>query len=192
MNKADHELITDCLQGQTEAFSQLVVRYQNRLFNTLISVVGSTEDARDVAQDAFVHAFQKLQSFRGQASFYSWLFRIALNSAVSMRRKEKHRVTVSIDAAREQSGLEPAEQHPAAQPEFAMETSERQTLVRKALAELPEDYRIVLVLKEIDGLKYEEISEIVECPIGTVRSRIHRGRIELRDRLKVLLKEFSH
>lgn len=186
----DQELIDHCLSGRTEEFGRLVERYQNRLFTTLISLLGSAEDARDVAQEAFVNAFQKLHTFRGRSAFYSWLFRIALNSAVSYQRKQKQgRVLVSIEAARETSGLEPASTHPETDPGFAMDVSERQALVRSALAELPEEYRTVLVLKEVDDLKYEEIAEIVDCPIGTVRSRIHRARLELRAKLEILLKQ---
>ena len=102
VSKPDQELIAECLSGQTHAFGDLVARYQNRLFNTLVGVLGSVEDAHDVAQEAFVNAFQKLNTFRGHSAFYSWLFRIALNSAVSQKRKQ--RAVVSIDAAREQSG----------------------------------------------------------------------------------------
>ena len=188
MNKDDDELITDCLNGQTSAFGLLVARYQNRLFNTLVNVLGSAEDARDVAQDAFIHAFQKLHTFHGRSAFYSWLFRIALNSAISQKRKQR-RTPVSIDAARDQSGIEPADGHPATQPEFALETSERQNLVRSALAELSEEHRVVLILKEMEGLKYEEIAAIVECPVGTVRSRIHRARLEMREKLEGILQD---
>ena len=188
MSKLDQELIADCLAGQTHAFGDLVVRYQNRLFNTLVGVLGSAEDAHDVAQDAFVNAFQKLHTFRGRSAFYSWLFRIALNSAVSQKRK-LNRVPVSIEAVREQSGVEPLDRHPAARPEYAMETTERQVAVRAALAELAEEFRTALVLKEMEDLSYEEIADIVGCPIGTVRSRIHRARAELRDKLQGLLQD---
>ena len=188
MSKTDAELIADSLRGQTEAFGQLVVRFQNRLFHSLVSMLGSPEDARDVAQDTFVQAFQKLYTFRGQSAFYSWLFRIALNTAASNRRK-KQRVLVSIEAAREQSGLEIPDMHPDSRPSSGLETSERQAAVRTALGELTEEFRTVLVLKEIDGLRYEEIAEIVDCPIGTVRSRIHRARQELRSKLTHLLQE---
>ena len=165
-----------------------MLRYQNRLFNTLISVLGSAEDARDVAQEAFILAFQKLHTFRGRSAFYSWLFRIALNSAVSQKRK-MNRVTVSIEAAREQTGAEPLDQHADSRPEHSLESSERQGAVRAALAELAEEFRTALVLKEMENLSYEEIAEIVGCPIGTVRSRIHRARAELRERLQGLLQE---
>jgi RNA polymerase sigma-70 factor, ECF subfamily len=188
VSAADQELITECLAGSADAFGQLVLRYQNRLYNTLVNITGSAEDARDVAQDAFVHAFQKLSTFRGQSAFYSWLFRIALNAAISRKRKTK-RTVASIDAARENAGIEPTDTHPDTHPSHSMEVSERQALVRQGLAQLSEEFRTVLILKEIEGLKYDEIAEMVDCPIGTVRSRIHRARVELRQKLEILLKD---
>ena len=184
----DQQLIRQCLSGRTDAFGELVVRYQDRLYNTLVYVTGSADEARDVSQDAFVHAFTKLKSFRGNAAFYSWLFRIAMNAAVSLKRK-KRVASVSLDAVREHSGREPPDTRQDNQPSHSLESAERQKIVQDALSSLSEEYRTVLVLKEIEGLKYEEIAEIVDCPIGTVRSRIHRGRIELREKLRVLLKE---
>lgn len=186
--KSDQQLIAECLQGQTHVFGDLVLRYQDRLYNMLVHVLGSAEDARDVAQDAFVSAFQKLRTFQGRSAFYSWLFRIAMNSAVSRQRKN-NRVPVSIEAIRDRSGLEPTDPHPEVRPGFSIEAAERQAAVRAALAELPEEFRTVLVLKEMDDMKYDEIAEIVGCPIGTVRSRIHRARAELKSRLGALLHE---
>ncbi len=186
MTKTDTELIAECLQGRTDSFGQLVTRYQERLFGTLVTMLGSAEDARDVAQDAFVQAYQKLESFRGQSAFYSWLFRIALNSSVDHHRRQR-RPTVSIDAAREQSGAEPTDLHPETSPSFGMERTERQKLVQLALSKLSPEYREVLVLKEMEDLKYEEIAVLVKIPVGTVRSRIHRGRAELKEILERLL-----
>ena len=186
MTKPDAELITECLNGRTEAFGELVTRYQDRLFGTLVTMLGSVEDARDVAQDAFVQAYQKLESFRGQSAFYSWLFRIALNSSVDHHRRQR-RPTVSIDAAREQTGSEPTDLHPDNSPSFSIERTERQTLVQLALSKLSPEYRQVLVLKEMEDMKYEEIAAVVKIPVGTVRSRIHRGRAELKEILERLL-----
>ncbi len=186
MTKTDTELIAECLQGRTAAFGEIVTRYQERLFGTLVTMLGSAEDARDVAQDAFVQAYQKLESFRGQSAFYSWLFRIALNSSVDHHRRQR-RPTVSIDAAREQSGTEPTDLHPENSPSFGMERTERQKLVQLALSKLSPEYREVLVLKEMEDLKYEEIAALVKIPVGTVRSRIHRGRAELKEILERLI-----
>ena len=187
VNIEDQDLICQCLAGQTEAFGQLVVRYQNRLYHTLLSMLGSSDDARDVAQESFVLAFQKLSSFRGDSAFYSWLFRIAVNASVSYRRKNR-RVMASIDQAREVSGTEPADGRFDTAPSHTLESKENQQVVRDALAELSEEYRTALVLKEIEGMKYEEIAHTIGCPIGTVRSRIHRARAELRDKLQLMLK----
>lgn len=183
----DQVLIDRCLAGQTEAFGLLVQRYQHRLYGTLVHVVGSRELARDIAQDAFLLAFEKLASFRGTSAFYSWLFRIALNAASSAHRKSP-RAKQSLDALRERTGEEPTDNRASAAPEHGLEVSDRQRLVRNALAELPEEFRTALVLKELEQLKYEEIAEILNIPVGTVRSRIHRGREELRAKLLPVLK----
>lgn len=179
----DQQLIDECLAGRTEAFGQLVARHQHRLYNTLVKILGSPDDAQEVAQDAFVHAFEKLGTFRGKSAFYSWLFRIAYNCAISRKRKAKH-PAASIDALREQSGHEPRDAHPANRPAHQLELTELQGQVRAALAELSEDFRTVIVLKEIENLSYEEIAQIVGCPLGTVRSRIHRARALLLESLR--------
>jgi RNA polymerase sigma-70 factor (ECF subfamily) len=184
----EKQLIRECLAGRTEAFGELVIRYQDRLFNALCGILGSPDDARDVAQDAFVQAFQKLKTFRGQSAFYSWLFRIALNAAASQKRRTR-RKPASIDSARDQSAHDPPDQRPDAAPSHALEVNERRAAVQSALAQLPAEFRVPLVLKEIDGMKYHEIAAIVGCPVGTVRSRIHRARSELRQRLDLLLRE---
>ena len=183
----DQLLIDSCLAGRRDAFGQLVDRYQNRLFHSLLHLLGSTEDAQDIAQEAFVQAFEKLSGFRGQAQFYSWLFRIAYNLAVSDRRKAR-RVSVSLENQREASGFEPTDTNPSNDPSYAMDSEERQRIVQRALTELPEEFRTTLILKEMDGMSYEDIASTLGIPLGTVRSRIHRARIELRDKLSNLLR----
>ncbi len=185
--RSDQELIAAVLARETAAFGELVTRYQNRLFGALTHMLGSAEDAKDVAQDAFVLAFQKLATFRGDAQFYSWLFRIAMNASVNYRRKNRS-LGVSIEATKERIGLEPTDPHGDTQPDHSMQQSEQQRLVREALAQMTEEFRIPLVMAEMEEMKYEEIAELLKCPIGTVRSRIHRGRAELREKLRRLLK----
>lgn len=182
----DHTLIERCLAGQRDAFGLLVERYQNRLFHALMHVLGSAEDAQDAAQDAFVLAYEKLASFRGQSQFYSWLFRIAFNRAVTEKRKTK-RMSTSLDRQRESNGMEPSDVNPASEPSYAMDVADRQRRVQQALAELSPEFRTALILKELDGMSYEEIADALEIPVGTVRSRIHRARLELRDKLNALL-----
>lgn len=182
MSTDDQHLIDQCLAGRTEAFGELVERYQDRLYGTLVHILGSAHDARDVAQDAFVLAFQRLESFRRESAFYSWLFRIAYNAAVSHHRRRR-RTTTSLDTRRNTTGDEPTDERADANPSQPIESQERQAQVRQALAELAEDYRTAILLRERDDLTYEEIAQIMDCPVGTVRSRIHRARMELKDKL---------
>ena len=189
----DQSLIEACLAGRREAFGQLVERYQHRLFHSLVHLLGSTEDAQDAAQDALILAFEKLGTFRGESQFYSWLFRIAYNSAVSSKRKpgsSKRKtgpMSVSLEARRDASGLEPADLNPSTEPSFGLDVSDRQRLVQQALGELSEEFREAIVLKEIEQMSYEEIAEVVGIPLGTVRSRIHRARMELRQKLAAFI-----
>ena len=186
MNPDDRKLIAESVAGRTESFGLLVLRYQDRLFNSVLRVVSSHEDAADAVQDAFVNAYQNLGSFKGDSEFYTWLYRIAFNSAVTLRRKR--RVMLSLDQAdapgREGGGgYDPPDPRGEAGPGVALERSEEDRLLAAALARLSVEHRSVLVLKDIDGLKYEEIAEAIGVPIGTVRSRIHRARAELKDLL---------
>ncbi|RLS51809.1 MAG: sigma-70 family RNA polymerase sigma factor [Planctomycetota bacterium] len=185
----DQLLIDRCRSGHPDAFGELVSKYQRRLVRSLGVILGSWHDALDVAQEAFLLAFQKLDSFRGESAFYSWLFRIAWNAAASLRRKQRVRQGASLDSMREQTGMEPEDSQPASDPSQSMQTSEDQELLRVALGQLGEDYRTALLLKEIEGLSYEQISALTDSPIGTVRSRIHRARQELRGHLDRALKK---
>lgn len=184
MSRTDQELIRETLEGQTESYGELVLRYQDRLFNSLLRVVKTRDDALDASQDAFLQAYQKLDSFRGDSQFYSWLFRIAMNAGLSKLRRKSSK-DVSLTAQQEQGRDVTDDAVP--DPSQRLDRSEQQSRVLDALNALPDDYRVVLTLKEIEGLKYEEIADIVGCPIGTVRSRIHRGRAELKEKLKDLL-----
>jgi RNA polymerase sigma-70 factor (ECF subfamily) len=186
----DRALIDRSLAGDTVAYGRLVARYQDRLYGTLVHLLGSAQDAYDVAQESFLLAWQNLATFRGDSAFYSWLFRIAHNAAVSYRRRDR-RPARSIDRGRDLHGDEPVDPRPTTDPSSGMVTDERRQIVQDALGELPDEYRTVLVLKELDGLRYEEIAEVIGCPVGTVRSRIHRARIELRDKLVRALKSES-
>ena len=181
----DAELIAAALSGKTPAFGELVTRYQDRLYNTMVRVVGSTDEAYDVVQDAFVQAFVKLETFQRASQFYTWLYRIAFNLAVSRRRRQKP--IASIDRAREEAGDEPVSDGP--DPSSGIEQKERAVQVQAALASLSEEHRAVLVLREIDGFDYDAISEMLDLPVGTVRSRLHRARSQLRDQLKTVLQD---
>ena len=179
MNHDDQRLIREAVAGDTSSFGELVRRYQDRLYNIAFRVVGNPEDAADVVQDAFVSAFQSLASFKGDSEFFTWLYRIAFNTAISQKRKK--RPTISMDAVREgESSYDPADGATDVSPGAAMERAEDETVLAAAIAKLSDEHRAVLVLKDIDGSKYEEIAAALGIPIGTVRSRLHRARLELR------------
>jgi RNA polymerase sigma-70 factor (ECF subfamily) len=183
VNPDDRRLIAECLEGRTAAFGELVRRYQDRLYNTVYRLVDNAEDAQDVVQDAFLNAYQSLESFKGDAQFFTWLYRIAVNTAISLKRKQ--RVAFSIRAGRATDGAnEPLDGSEFSRPEHALEKAEQERWIQGALNRLSAEHRTVLVLKEIEGQKYEQMAEILGVPIGTVRSRLHRARLELRELLQ--------
>jgi RNA polymerase sigma-70 factor (ECF subfamily) len=176
----DHRLIAECLKGDTAAFGELVRRYQDRLFNTVYRLVDHAEDAQDVVQDAFLNAYQALDSFKGDSLFFTWLYRIAVNTAISLKRKQ--RVVISMDAGRTDGAVvEPADASEFSRPGQALEQAEQERRIHKALQQLSSEHRAVLVMKDMEGQKYETMAEILQVPIGTIRSRLHRARVELRD-----------
>jgi RNA polymerase sigma-70 factor, ECF subfamily len=176
----DDQRIDQALAGQPEAFGQLVLKYQDRLFQTIFHWVGHNEDARDIVQETFVQAFLKLESFGRRSAFYTWLYRIAFNTAASYRRRR--RPMASIDCMKENARVEsPDDQN---DPQEAAEQKERCRLVREAIARLDEEYRSVVLLREMEGCNYETIAEVLDLPIGTVRSRLHRARLQLRESLR--------
>ncbi len=182
----DASLINQSLAGDTGAFGQLVEKYQLRLFNTLLPMASSREEAEDLTQDAFVQAFTKLHTFQQQSAFYTWLYRIAFNLALG-RKRRRRRIEISVEQARESTGAEPVDTREA--PNERMERTERVRQVRDALETLTEEHRAILVLREMEGCCYETIAEILDLPVGTVRSRLHRARLQLRDQLHEVLNE---
>jgi RNA polymerase sigma-70 factor (ECF subfamily) len=179
----DQRLITECLQGSTTAFGVLVRRYQDRLYHSVYRMVDNPDDALDVVQDAFLNAYQNLDSFKGDSLFFTWLYRIAVNTAISMKRKQ--RVLLSIDATRNgESAIDPLDPSELSRPGHSLEQAEQERRVHQALARLSPEHRAVLVMKDMEGQKYEAMAEVLGVPIGTIRSRLHRARLELRELLE--------
>ncbi len=176
---SDAKLVEAALAGDRDAFGDLVSRYQHRLYNALLRIVGSREDAADAAQDAFIQAYQKLESFRGESGFYTWLCRIAMNMAFSRRRRR--RPTASLDEAKDRVGEEPVDHQTS--PLDGAVRKEEVLQVQTALANLGDQHSKILVLREIEGCSYETIADILKLPVGTVRSRLFRARMQLRDKL---------
>jgi len=173
------ELIDASLGGSKVAFGQLVERHQGRLYHAVSQFVGDRVEAEDVVQEAFVQAYLKLDSFQRNSAFYTWLYRIACNTAIS--RKRRKRVETSVDRNRDELGAEPADSGDA--PGDRLMREEVSARVHEALAQLTEEHRCILELREMEELEYEQIAEALSISIGTVRSRLHRARVQLRERL---------
>ena len=148
-------------------------------------VLGSSEDALDITQDAFVQAFVKLETFRGDSQFYTWLYRIAMNLALSRKRRRKP--VVSIDKLKQDMGTEPEDTSPT--PDDRLVGDERTQIVQQALSQLGDQARQILILREMEDCSYETIAEILDLPIGTVRSRLYRARMQLKEKLQTLLSQ---
>lgn len=179
---SDLQLINQAMQGESRAFDQLVLRYQDRLVHSLEHSLCPREEALDAAQTAFLQAWTRLSTFRGESSFYAWLYRIARNAAITRRRKTSP--TGSLNQLHEESGFEPADSPQHSAPDLPLQQNEDVLCVRRALDSLADEFRQPIVLREIDGLSYEEISNILDIPLGTVRSRIFRARQDLLERLE--------
>jgi RNA polymerase sigma-70 factor (ECF subfamily) len=176
----DQCLIDACRSGKTEAFGVLVSRYQDRLYPTVFRLTGCAEDALDLLQEAFLRAYEKLDRFHGESSFYTWIYRIAVNLALSDRRKRRHESSAALTG-------DPSGDRALDDPAVPLERAERDERIQEALDALAPDHRAVVVMKEYDGLRYEEIGAMLGVPVGTVRSRLHRARCELRERLRSLV-----
>ena len=157
--------------------------YQDRLYNSVFRLVGNAEDAYDVVQDAFLNAYQSLGTFKGGSQFFTWMYRIAVNTAITLKRKRKAVLRLHAGPDGEQA-MDPADPSETNRPDYAAEMAEEEKRVHVALARLTEEHRTVLIMKDLDGMKYEEIAEVLEVPVGTIRSRIHRARAELRQFLE--------
>jgi len=183
----DRELVAQVMSGQSDAFGAIVERYQDRLYNTVWRLVGNAEDARDLVQDTFVRTYENLGSFRGGSSLYTWMFRIAVNAGLSHRRRRKPLRLADADDGEDGRPIgwaDPSSVNPA----DPLDAAETEAIVQRALGELDADQRAVVVLRDIQHLDYQEIADILEVPAGTVKSRLHRARLALRDRLRPLLK----
>jgi RNA polymerase sigma-70 factor (ECF subfamily) len=175
--RTDQELVTQVQSGNKNAFNLLVIRHQNKVMNIVARYVKNSGDVADVTQEAFIKAYRALPNFRGESAFYTWLYRIAVNSAknylTSQSRKPPAR-DVDAQEADFYDGSDALKEN--ASPERTLLSEELQTKLFSAIDSLPDDLRAAITLREIEGLSYEEIAAVMECPVGTVRSRIFRAR----------------
>lgn len=164
---SDEELIALFSAGDASAFEELVRRHEQRTYNLCLRMLGKPEDARDATQEAFVAALKKLSSFRGDARFSTWLHRVAVNACFDILRRRQRRPEDEL----------PEEPGPA--PGDLAESAAEALDVREALLKVPEDFRVVLILHDVQDLGYDEIAETLGIPVGTVKSRLHRGRVAM-------------
>jgi RNA polymerase sigma-70 factor (ECF subfamily) len=185
---SDQQLVRRVQDGDQTAFNLLVLKYQHRVLKLVSRFVNDAAEAEDVAQEAFLKAYRALPSFRGDSAFYTWLYRIAINTAkntlVSNRRRP---VDFNLDLQDPEQYERHARLKEGDTPEGVLLTEEIRRTVEQAMEQLPEDLRTAIVLRELEGLSYEEIAEAMDCPVGTVRSRIFRAREAIDRKLKPLL-----
>ena len=176
----DEQLIDATLSGDREAFGQLARKYQDRVYNLALQIVGNSEDAMDVTQDTFLQALSHLDSFRRSSRFYTWLYRIAYNCSIGCVRRRRR--SVSMESITEEYGDTFVSNVDA--PDARASRADDVAILRDALQKLSAEYREPLILREIEGANYEQIAETLGVPIGTVRSRLHRARAALREILE--------
>lgn len=187
-NELDLELVKRVQGGDKTAFDVLVLKYQHRIGAVIGRFVHDYAESQDIAQETFIRAYRALNNFRGDAQFYTWLYRIAVNTAknhlVSMKRRPP---TSDVDADDAEHFDGAYRMHDSDTPEHELLREEIARTVSEVVAELPEELRQAITLREMEGLSYEEISETMDCPIGTVRSRIFRAREAIDSRLRPLM-----
>jgi RNA polymerase sigma-70 factor (ECF subfamily) len=178
---SDTQIIERTLGGDTDAFNFLVRRWERHIYGLTLRMLGRDDEAKDATQETFLSAYRNLSKFRGEAKFSSWIYRIALNIC-NTRLRSRNRLTISIDEQREESGFEIA----AEMEDLGSNIHQEQITmhVRRALQSLPAEMRQVIVMKEYEGLKFSEISEILGIPLSTVKTRMYTGLSEMRKRLE--------
>jgi RNA polymerase sigma-70 factor (ECF subfamily) len=186
-------LIERCKRGELAAFNDLVRKYEKQVYNFAYRLTGNYDDANDVAQDAFLRVFNAIGSFRGDSSFSTWLFRITTNVFLDERKKAKAHPQSSLDEYMElgESSVARQIEDPSPTPEAVLEESERALILQKAVSDLPEYQRAMVTLYHGQQKSYEEIAEIMDLPIGTVKSRLNRARLALKEKLSGIRELFS-
>jgi RNA polymerase sigma-70 factor (ECF subfamily) len=181
----DDALIRATLEGDEEAFRELMERYKGRAFGVAVGIVGNGDDALDVVQDSFIKAYYKLKEFRFGSNFYTWFYRLLVNQAIDRWRKSARSAEVPLDESwlSEEDSPPDAFTYPRT-PEDLARNRELGDALQRAIASLPEYHRAVIVLREVEGMAYDEIAKTLGCSVGTVMSRLHYARGKLKEALK--------
>lgn len=186
VEEKDSDLVQRTLCGDWSAYDQLVKRYQRQIYNFAYRMMGNAEDAQDISQETFLRAFQSLHSFRKDASFLTWLFKIASNLCIDLLRSRKSKGTLSLDSELEE-GREPAAEARTSDPESVAMRNATQEVVQHAINALPARYRAVVILRHLQGMSVDEIAQTLDIPAGTVKTHLFRAREMLRERLATAL-----
>jgi len=186
VEQTDADLVRQTLCGDTAAYNALVVRYQRQVYNLAYRMLGNAEDAGDLVQETFLRAYGALASFRQDASFLTWLYKIASNLCIDQLRSRKAKGALSLDVEREE-GREPAAADRQCAPEDAAIRDAVQEVVQRAILNLPEKYRVVIVMRHLQDMSVEEIARALDLPTGTVKTHLFRAREMLRGRLRSVL-----
>ena len=186
----DQELVQRVQAGDKNAFDVLIIKYQQRIINVITGFVHDPVEAQDVAQEAFVKAYRAIPNFRGDSAFYTWLYRIAINTSKNhLTARARRPPTSDVDAADATNVYDAPELKEFETPESNLVSDELEQAIHQAIDELQEDTATAIKLREFEGMSYEEISEAMECPIGTVRSRIFRARESIEQRIQTVMGE---
>ena len=186
MEQNDADLVRQTLCGTISAYNGLVLRYQRQVYNLAYRMLGNAEDAGDLVQDTFLRAYGALTSFRQDASFLTWLYKIASNLCIDQLRSRKAKSTLSLEVELEE-GREPAADIRSTDPEEAAVRGSVQEVVQRAILNLPEKYRAVVVMRHLNDMSVDEIARVLELPTGTVKTHLFRAREMLRGRLRPVL-----
>jgi RNA polymerase sigma-70 factor (ECF subfamily) len=188
----DRVLIARCQRGDIEGFNLLVQRYERVVYNFAYRLTGNYDDANDIAQEAFVRAYNAIHTFRGDAAFSTWIFRITTNVYLDEKKKRKSHPQVSLDdyIETEESSIGRQVEDPSPSPEELLTDKERSAFITKAIHSLPDFQRTMVVLYHVEHKSYEEIAEVMDLPIGTVKSRLNRARLALKEKLSGLKELF--
>ena len=186
---SDLSLVRRVQRGDKGAFDALVLKYQHKLVKLVMRYVGNPAEAEDIAQEAFIKAYRALPQFRGDSAFYTWLYRIAINTAKNaVVSRDRSPVEYDLDRSNTDESYDmQGRMKDSETPEGLVLTDEIRSTVNAAIDALPEDLRTAIVLREIEGMSYEDIAKVMDCPIGTVRSRIFRAREAIAEQLRPLL-----
>ena len=182
MKESDLYLVRKCQQGDKGAFELLVIKYQRRIFNVILGVVRNRDIVEDLAQETFLNAYRSIGGFKGNSSFYTWIYRIAVNVSINYLSKQKKAVFVDEGVMETEAVV--SKSPAGSSPERNVQGSEFVADLSRAMDLLPEDIRVAVALREYEGLSYQEIADVTDSPVGTVRSRIFRGRAMLMEALK--------